>query len=71
MASTAEELVSVMREHWPTRDVYLGASGGYFMSHGGGPVERRAIDAALTAGWIKPKWPDRPDLEYWHLTDQR
>ena len=49
------------------RCVYAAADGGYYIEYGGGKTTRAEIDAALKAGLIVPKWPDKPELEYWRL----
>ena len=59
----AETLASTMRER--QMDCYEGRDGRFYLSRGGGPVSRVAINQALHAGWIKPKWDERPDLPYW------
>lgn len=46
-------------------DCYLGASGGYYLTHAGIEVSRAAVDNALALGLIQPKWDDHPHLEFW------
>jgi hypothetical protein len=57
-----------MLEHPEARDVYLGKKGGYFVSHGGGPVEKSAIDDAINRGLIVEKYPGE-GYQYWKLAD--
>jgi len=68
MVASGAQLVQRMQDHRPPRDVYLTNTGHYALLYGGGRVQRKAIEEALQAGWIKPKWDDRPDLEYWRLS---
>ena len=63
MFETGTALARAMRDG--NHDCYLGQNGGYHLSQGAGHTTRTAIDEAVTAGLIIPKWNERPDLEYW------
>lgn len=44
---------------------YQGQDRLYYLERGLGEVSRAAIDEALAAGLIGPRWDDAPHLEYW------
>ena len=44
---------------------YQGQDGQYYLERGYGEVSRSAIDEAIQAGLIGPRWDDAPHLQYW------
>ena len=51
----------------PHRNVYAGASGGYFVTHSpGSEVDENVVREAVAAGYLVPEWPGT-EHEYWRL----
>lgn len=49
------------------RMIYECEDGSFAVDHQGGVVARDVIDALERSGEISRRWPDRPDLNAWHL----
>lgn len=59
------QLAAKMRLHG---NCYLGQDGNFYIEYGGGRVTREAVQAALDARMIEPRWPDKPELQYYKVS---
>ena len=61
--NSGHELAHTMRDRGV--GCYQGQDSQYYLERGFGEVKRAAIDEALKAKLIAPKWDDAPHLQYW------
>jgi hypothetical protein len=62
MITDPQRLLALLNDgHDPRREVYVSADGDWFVTYGGGEVDRHAVTDLVRSGKIVPKYSDIPN----------